>query len=62
MNKLIAEAQAIVARGVCPKCGTPLVRNLALAGWYQCGAYADVAFRQPQFRALPQCSFQTFTV
>jgi hypothetical protein len=61
MATLRAEAQAIVATGRCPHCGTPLRRNLALAGWWQCGALGEPSFRQPEHRDLPGCSFQTFT-
>lgn len=61
MAQLKAEAQAIVATGVCPCCGTSLRHNLALAGWWQCGAFGVESFRLPQHRGLPACSFQTFT-
>ena len=54
-------AQLIVNTGVCPDCGTGLVRNTALSGWWQCGAYATESHRQPHFRGLPKCHFQTFT-
>lgn len=57
----IVEAQKIVAGGKCPKCGTKLVYNNAIAGWWQCGAYACESFRKPEFRGLRNCSFQTFT-
>lgn len=62
MAACAAEAFAHVARGTCPHCGTKLVRNLALTGWYQCGAYATESFRKPEFRGLPSCSFQCFAV
>lgn len=61
MEALRTEARRIVATGTCPDCGTALVRNTALAGWWQCGAYATEAFRQPAYRGLPSCHFQTFT-
>jgi hypothetical protein len=61
MAELLATARAIVDTGVCPCCGTALIRNNALAGWWQCGAYATASHRQPQFLGLPSCSFQTFT-
>lgn len=61
MNALHEEAQGHVNRGTCPCCGTALRRNLALTGWWQCGAYACEAMREPQFRGLPSCSFQCFT-
>jgi hypothetical protein len=54
-------ALAIVQTGVCPTCGTGLVRNTALSGWWQCGAYAAESHRQPEYRGLPKCHFQTFT-
>lgn len=61
MAALHARARSIVATSRCPQCGTPLRRNLALAGWWQCGAYGRPDFRQPEHRSLPDCSFQTFT-
>jgi len=57
----IAEARAVVATGVCPTCGCGLRRNLALAGWWQCGAYGEPSFRAPEYRESPHCFFQTFT-
>ena len=56
-----AEARRVVATGVCPDCGTPLRRNLALAGWWQCDAYGEPSFRRPEHRDRPKCAFQTFT-
>ena len=61
MAELHGIAQRIVATGVCPDCGTGLVRNLALAGWWMCGAHGVESHRQPKYRGLPNCSFQTFT-
>ncbi|OPZ82532.1 MAG: hypothetical protein BWY76_02682 [bacterium ADurb.Bin429] len=61
MARLRAEAQAVVATGVCPQCGQPLKRNLAMAGWWQCVCYATPSFRDAQYRDLPSCSFQCFT-
>jgi hypothetical protein len=55
------EAARIVATGKCPNCGAGLVRNLALAGWWQCGAHGEPSFRRPEYRELPPCDFQTFT-
>jgi ssDNA-binding Zn-finger/Zn-ribbon topoisomerase 1 len=60
MAQLNAEALAHVQRGTCPHCGTKLVRNSALTGWYQCGAYACEDFRTAEFKGLPSCSFQCF--
>ena len=37
------EAQEIVATGKCPKCGTKLVRNSSILGWYQCGGIWKIA-------------------
>jgi hypothetical protein len=56
-----AEAAAHVARGTCPDCGCKLYRNLALTGWWQCGAFGEPSFRKEEHRNLPPCGFQTFT-
>jgi len=56
---LIAKAQAIVATGKCPDCGSPLRRNLALTGWFQCSQHGADGFRADSSK--PSCSFQTFT-
>ena len=56
------EARAIVKTGICPNCGTKLVRNNSIAGWWQCGAYACEAMRKQEFADLPKCNFQCFTV
>jgi ribosomal protein L37AE/L43A len=57
--ELHAQARAVVATGTCPRCGSKLVRNLALAGWWQCEQYGAVTHRaRPDD---PQCGFQTFT-
>lgn len=56
-----AEAERIVATGKCPECGTGLIRNLALTGWWQCGGYASPGFRKPGFENAPKCHFQIFT-
>jgi ssDNA-binding Zn-finger/Zn-ribbon topoisomerase 1 len=61
MKALKAEASKIVATGKCPECGTGLVRNLALTGWWQCGAYGEPGFRKAEYKDLPHCGFQTFT-
>ena len=55
------KAQAIVDSGQCPRCGTGLVYNNAIKGWWQCGAYACEAMRKPEYRDLPSCDFQCFT-
>lgn len=54
-----AEARAVVAAGVCPRCGAGLRRNSALTGWWQCEQYGATGFRaNPD---APACSFQCFT-
>lgn len=53
----MTEAQAIVAKGVCPTCGTKLYRNLSLAGWWQCGHVGAVGFQK---EAGLHCDFQIF--
>jgi hypothetical protein len=55
----LAHNQAVVATGKCPQCGSPLRRNLAILGWWQCSQYGAVGFRADPDR--PACSFQTFT-
>lgn len=60
MAAIKAEADKVIATGVCPCCGTGLVRNLALTGWYQCGGYASEGFRRPGFENAPKCSYQVF--
>jgi uncharacterized Zn finger protein (UPF0148 family) len=53
----LTEAQAIVAKGTCPTCGTKLYRNMSLTGWFQCGHVGAVGFqREPG----PSCDFQIF--
>ena len=61
MAECKAEAISVVKTGKCPNCGAGLVRNNALAGWYQCGCYSDRRLRKPEFNGLPDCSFQCFT-
>jgi hypothetical protein len=60
-ERRLQNAKQIVATGQCPQCGTRLVHNSAMAGWWQCGAYACEAMRKPEFKGLPSCSFQIFT-
>ena len=60
-ERRLEKAKQIVATGQCPQCGTRLVHNSALGGWWQCGAYACEAMRKPEFKGLPSCSFQIFT-
>lgn len=59
MNECYAKARDIVAKGVCPQCGSALRSNLAISGWWQCEQYGAVGFRKDSTR--PSCSFQTFT-
>lgn len=61
MTECKTKAIAHVTRGTCPECGTNLVRNSAMAGWWQCGAYACEAMRLPEHKGKPDCSFQCFT-
>lgn len=53
-----AEVAAIVAKGVCPCCGSGLHRNLALTGWWQCDRFGSPGFQKV---AGPACSWQGFT-
>lgn len=55
----IAEAKAVVATGKCPTCQSPLRRNLALTGWFQCSQFGAEGFRSDSSK--PACSYQTFT-
>ncbi len=56
-----AQAARVLESGVCPMCGTRLRRNLAITGWYQCGAFGEPTFRETPYAALPKCDFQMFT-
>ena len=59
MDRLHAEAQAVVNTGKCPQCGLPLKRNLAITGWWQCVRCTD--YPTPEYAQYPKCSFQCFT-
>ena len=59
MEKAYAEANAIVATGVCPVCGKKLKRNYSLTGWWQCEQFGSEQFRK--YPELPSCNFQIFT-
>ena len=61
MAACIAVAMAHVERGTCPSCGTALYRNLAILGWWQCGAYPSESMRAPEHKGKVACSFQCFT-
>ena len=54
----IAGVNAIIATGKCPRCGSPLRRNLALTGWWQCSQYGAVGFRADS--AKDPCDWQDF--
>ena len=54
-DKRNEENRAILATGVCPKCGSALKRNLSLTGWWQCEQFGSVGFRARDND--PQCSF-----
>ena len=53
-----AENRAILATGVCPKCGGKLKRNLSIFGWWQCEQLGAVGFRARPDQ--PSCSFEFF--
>ena len=61
MNAIREANRAIVATGKCPDCGSPLYRNNALAGWFQCACYPCEDFRKPEYKGMPSCGFQCFT-
>jgi ssDNA-binding Zn-finger/Zn-ribbon topoisomerase 1 len=56
-----AKVTEIVKSGKCPQCGSPLNRNLAISGWWQCVAYPTGSMRKAQYANLPSCSWQGFT-
>lgn len=60
MDRIHDEAKAIVEKGICPRCGSKLVRNLALFGWHQCVQYGrwKETHGDPN---KPNCGFQCFT-
>ena len=60
-DRYCAEAQAVVASGVCPLCGATLRQNLSIAGWWQCGRLGSDPFRAVEYQGGPTCDFQTFT-
>jgi len=67
MRALREEAQRVVQTGRCPECGAPLVRNLALAGWWQCCCKGEPGFRgcdrEPslaRYKSQPRCEFECF--
>lgn len=59
INALREEARRVVEKGVCPRCGSGLRRNLSLAGWWTCEQRGAETHRA---RPLdPNCNFQCFT-
>jgi ribosomal protein L37AE/L43A len=58
LTAALSEARDVVATGVCPTCGRPLRRNLALLGWWQCSQFGADGFRADSTQ--PSCDFQTF--
>lgn len=54
-----AEARRVVATGKCPCCGSPLRRNLAMTGWWQCSQYGADGWRADNSK--PACNWQGFT-
>ncbi len=60
LNQKYKEATAIVEKGVCPRCGSKLVRNNALPGWWQCSQYGNWKYREGDPNKS-DCGFQTFT-
>ena len=56
-----AEAQRVVATGLCPDCGAKLRRNSSLAGWWQCGRLGAPGFKTAEYEGTGDCSFQCFT-
>ena len=59
MDTLHAEARKTVETGTCPRCGSGLHRNFAIAGWWQCDRFGAGTFRTRQ--QDPECDFQIFT-
>jgi len=60
MSTSRALAIEIVIKGTCPDCGSKLVRNNALSGWWQCvqfGTWKE-SHGDPN---KDNCSFQCFT-
>ncbi len=53
------QTRAVVARGICPDCGSGIRRNLSLTGWYQCEQLGAEGFRKDASK--PACSWQGFT-
>lgn len=59
MEEARAITRSIVEKGVCPCCGRPLVRNSALAGWWQCSQLGAETHRADP--SQPSCNWQGFT-
>jgi len=59
MEVAYVEARLIVATGKCPRCGSPLKRNLSITGWWQCGQLGEPSFRtNPKG---PECTWECMT-
>jgi len=52
-------AASVVATGKCPVCGSPIRRNNAMTGWWQCGQYGADGRRMDNNK--PACDWQAFT-
>ena len=60
LDKLHEEAQKIVDTGKCPVCGSGLVHNASILGWWQCVQYGNWKLTKGDPNE-PDCSFQIFT-
>ena len=61
MDAFHKEAIELVKTGKCPQCGSKLVRNSAIAGWWQCSCYGNWKEVFKENKDRPDCSFQCFT-
>lgn len=59
MEAARAETRAVVASGVCPRCGGKPKRNLAITGWWICEQKGAEGFRKDASK--PSCDWQGFT-
>lgn len=53
-----ATLRAVIAGRTCPSCGSPIRRNSALTGWWQCSQYGSKQFRKNPDK--PECNWQAF--